>query len=148
MRIMLCKYKNGGYGEVIEFSSGRDGHTIGQIQTVPFYDSAVTFTHSLNGICVSIEMDILYKQIFTPHRIIPNKVEFEIDNLIILKPKIICILKSPGEVNTYDISKISEKNKDIVSKYLELKNASLQTVFNNFNYDIQLNNLIIEEENG
>lgn len=145
---MLCKYKNGDYGEVIHFSTGRDGYTIGQIQTVPFYDSAVTFTHTLNGICMSIEMDMVYKQIFTPNRIIPNKIDFEIINLIILKPKTICILKSLGEVNTYDISKISEKNKDIVSKYLELKNASLKTVFNNFNYDIKLNNLIVEEENG
>ena len=129
INMTVCKYKNGDYGEVIKFESGRSGYAVAKIETVPFYDSAITFTHSLNGICTSVKMDMVYKQVFTPDRQVPNINDYEISSIVVLRPKIVCQLQSPGKSTYISMESVSEKNKDIVEKYLELKNTTLTNIF-------------------
>lgn len=139
--IMLCKYKNGLYGEVLKYSI-RDE----KITTAPFNDTSVEISHGMNGICDGIHIDAIYRNTFSsllPSISYNDINDFEIMELVIFRKVITCKLSDKGTRDKLlNVDKISDKNQDILRKYLDSKNTSLADVFKINNYETKLFNFI------
>lgn len=139
--IMLCKYKNGVYGEVLKYSIHDE-----KITTAPFNDCSVEISHGMNGICTSIHIDAIYRNTFSgvlPSISYNDVNDFEVMELVVFRKFPVCKLSDKGTRDKLlNVDRISTKNQDIIRKYLDSKNISLTDVFKINNYETKLLNFI------
>lgn len=142
MIAILCEYKNGLFGEVINYSNLRDN---GNMESYIFNDSSIKLTHSLNGKCNNISVDNIYRQTFMGRSAvnINNVHDFEIMKLVILKSKTICKLADIGTSDKFiNVENIKKENQKLVKNYLKYRNITLKDIFNDFKYNTSLSNIL------